>query len=153
MERDALRQKIRFLVWIPLAAAALAGCASSYDTPVATTTTTTTTVAQSTVTYPEGRYQLYGNGDTIPYYWVWIPTGSRMTTVPQPPPRYYTAPPAQVVTVPSQTVVTVPPQTTMPTSEGYYRLYGDGVSTPYYWAWIPAGSIPPAPPPPPGRRG
>lgn len=31
---------------------------------------------------------------------------------------------------------------------GYYQLYGNGVSVPYYWVWIPAVS-PPAPPPPP----
>ena len=33
---------------------------------------------------------------------------------------------------------------------GRYELYGDGVSTPYYWVWIPAGATLPAPPPPPG---
>jgi hypothetical protein len=37
------------------------------------------------VTYPEGRYELYGDGTTrAPYYWVWIPSGS--TTTPPPPP-------------------------------------------------------------------
>ncbi len=37
------------------------------------------------VTYPEGRYELYGDGTTrTPYYWVWIPSGS--TTTPPPPP-------------------------------------------------------------------
>jgi meiotically up-regulated gene 157 (Mug157) protein len=37
---------------------------------------------------------------------------------------------------------------------GRYQLYGDGTTaSPYYWAWIPAGSSPPAPPPiPPARR-
>jgi hypothetical protein len=34
-------------------------------------------------------------------------------------------------------------------STGRYELYGDGVSTPYYWVWIPAGATLPAPPPPP----
>ncbi len=36
---------------------------------------------------------------------------------------------------------------------GRYQLYGEGTtSSPYYWAWIPAGATPPAPPPlPPGR--
>ena len=33
---------------------------------------------------------------------------------------------------------------------GRYELYGDGVSMPYYWVWVPAGSTLPAPPPPPG---
>ena len=36
------------------------------------------------VTYPEGRYQLYGDGTRTPYYWVWVPSGS--STVPPPPP-------------------------------------------------------------------
>src|SRR5690242_9329057 len=36
------------------------------------------------VTYPEGRYQLYGDGTRTPYYWVWVPAGA--STVPPPPP-------------------------------------------------------------------
>ena len=37
------------------------------------------------VTYPEGRYELRGDGTaTSPYYWVWIPAGA--TSVPTPPP-------------------------------------------------------------------
>lgn len=37
------------------------------------------------VTYPEGRYELRGDGTaTSPYYWVWIPAGA--TSVPNPPP-------------------------------------------------------------------
>ncbi len=36
-------------------------------------------------TYPEGRYELHGDGTaTSPYYWVWVPTGSGV--VPAPPP-------------------------------------------------------------------
>jgi len=36
------------------------------------------------VTYPEGRWTLYGNGTTAsPHYWVWVPAG---TTPPAPPP-------------------------------------------------------------------
>ena len=36
---------------------------------------------------------------------------------------------------------------------GRYQLYGQGTSaSPYYWAWIPAGSSPPSPPPIPPRR-
>jgi hypothetical protein len=35
------------------------------------------------ISYPEGRYQLEGDGTRVPYYWVWIPTGS--STVPAPP--------------------------------------------------------------------
>jgi hypothetical protein len=37
-------------------------------------------------TYPEGRYELRGDGTANgPYYWVWIPAG----TVSQPPPPPY----------------------------------------------------------------
>jgi len=36
-----------------------------------------------TVAAANGRYQLYGNGTTQPYYWAWIPNG---VTVPAPPP-------------------------------------------------------------------
>ena len=36
------------------------------------------------VTYPEGRWTLYGNGTTAsPHYWVWVPAG---TSPPPPPP-------------------------------------------------------------------
>jgi hypothetical protein len=38
------------------------------------------------VTYPEGRYQLYGDGTRVPYYWVWVPAGASMAPVPPPPP-------------------------------------------------------------------
>src|SRR6266540_3701946 len=31
------------------------------------------------VVYQEGRWQLYGDGRTAPYYWVWIPTGASLT--------------------------------------------------------------------------
>jgi hypothetical protein len=31
---------------------------------------------------------------------------------------------------------------------GRYRLYGDGVSQPWHWVWIPSASPPPPPPPP-----
>ena len=32
---------------------------------------------QRTVTYPQGRWQLYGDGTAAaPYAWVWIPTGA-----------------------------------------------------------------------------
>jgi hypothetical protein len=44
-------------------------------------------VAQSTervVTYPEGRWQLHGDGTSAsPHYWVWVPAGS---SPPPPPP-------------------------------------------------------------------
>ncbi len=68
--------------------------------------------------------------------------GARTTVVPVPaasPPTTTTV----VVTSPAgQRVVNYP--------SGRYELYGDGASTPYYWVWVPAGAVLPAPPPPPG---
>jgi hypothetical protein len=89
------------------------------------------------VVYPQGRWQLFGDGRTSPYYWVWIPAGSTLTTTPTPPTR----PAASAVIPPSDRSYTF--------SEGRWQLYGDGGNTPYYWVWIPAGSMPPAPPVPP----
>ena len=87
------------------------------------------------VMYQEGRWQLYGDGRTMPYYWVWIPTGASLTSTPMPPPR-----PTGVVARSNQ-VVTYP--------EGRWQLYGDGQSTQYYWVWIPSGVTPPNQPLPP----
>lgn len=41
--------------------------------------------AERIVSYPEGRYQLYGDGRTVPYYWVWIPSGASPPAPPAPP--------------------------------------------------------------------
>lgn len=111
------------------------------STPVVVAPTTTTVVSAPSSGYPkvinyaEGRYQLYGDASTG-YYWVWIPAGTTSVIAPQPPalPR-----PANVVLTPAQRQVVYP--------EGRYELYGDGTSG-YYWAWIPNGVAPPAPPPP-----
>ncbi len=73
-------------------AALLSGCVYRTEkvTPVPAASPPTTVVVtpspgQRVVTYPEGRYELYGDGTaTAPYYWVWIPSG--VTTVPTPPP-------------------------------------------------------------------
>jgi hypothetical protein len=56
--------------------------------PAASPSTTTVVVTQpsSTITYPEGRYLLYGDGKTTPYYWVWVPNGVTPPNVPPPPP-------------------------------------------------------------------
>ena len=90
------RKGLRTLVASFAGAALLGGCISY--TKETTERTVPVPVAAATpapsdrvVTYPEGRYQLYGDGTRVPYYWVWIPSGS--STVPAPP-----APP----TVPSR---------------------------------------------------
>ena len=42
---------------------------------------------QRIYTYPEGRYELHGNGTSAsPYYWVWIPAGSQAVPLPPLPP-------------------------------------------------------------------
>jgi hypothetical protein len=46
-----------------------------------------------------------------------------------------------VASAPSNRVVTY--------ADGRYELYGDGTRTPYYWVWIPSGSVTTPPPPPP----
>lgn len=52
--------------------------------PASTPAVVVATPSDRAVTYPEGRYQLYGGGKSVPYYWVWIiPSG---TTPPPPPP-------------------------------------------------------------------
>ena len=41
--------------------------------------------ADRVVSYPEGRYELRGDGTSAsPYYWVWIPAG--VSSIPNPPP-------------------------------------------------------------------
>ena len=102
-----------------------------------TVTAPPASIPSDRVVYPQGRWQLFGDGRTSPYYWVWIPAGSTLTTTPTPPTR----PAASAVVPPSDRSYTF--------SEGRWQLYGDGGNTPYYWVWIPAGSMPPAPPMPP----
>ena len=45
----------------------------------------TSAVTSDRVVYPEGRWQLYGDGGATPYYWVWIPSGTTPPTPPMPP--------------------------------------------------------------------
>ncbi len=67
----------------------LSGCVYRRETVPAAAPTTVVVPSPSTnvqrvYTYPEGRYQLYGNGTAdSPYYWVWIPAGA---AAPTPPP-------------------------------------------------------------------
>ncbi len=84
-------------------------------------------------TYPEGRYELRGEGTaTSPYYWVWIPTG--VQSIPPAPPL------PSVIVQPSQRAYAYP--------EGRYELRGEGTATsPYYWVWIPNGTVSQTPPP------
>jgi hypothetical protein len=91
----------------------------------------------SVYTYPEGRYELRGDGTaSSPYSWVWIPAGAQLVAAPPPPPP---PPPPNVRA--TQRIYQYP--------DGRYELRGDGsVNGPYYWVWIPAGIVyqPPAPP-------
>jgi hypothetical protein len=49
-----------------------------------TTVVVAPTASERVVSYPEGRYELRGDGTAAaPYYWVWIPAGA---TPPAPPP-------------------------------------------------------------------
>jgi hypothetical protein len=71
-----------------LSGAALGGCVYRERTVPAASPPTAVVVAptasERVVTYPEGRYELRGEGSpAAPYYWVWIPTGA---TPPNPPP-------------------------------------------------------------------
>src|SRR5215471_17682639 len=132
------------LVVISLIALAMSGCA----------TTTTDPYAVNTVTYPDGSYKMYGNGTTVPYYWVWVPNGTVQPDLASPP----ALPPNQPAAVVQSGVpgvaptVVAPPPMTVAASNGAYRLYGNGTTQPYYWVWVPTGVTAPPPPPPLPRR-
>jgi hypothetical protein len=95
--------------------------------------------SQSVYTYPDGRYELRGDGTaSSPYSWVWIPAGVQVVAGPPPPPP----PPNVWVT---QRLYQYP--------DGRYELRGDGTaSSPYSWVWIPAGTVSQLPAPPYGFR-
>lgn len=71
-------------------AVAMGGCiysSTEKERVVQTSAPPTTVVTQAAtdrvVTYPEGRWTLYGDGTTAsPNYWVWVPAGA----APPPPP-------------------------------------------------------------------
>ncbi|HEY7041976.1 MAG TPA: hypothetical protein VID28_24100 [Methylomirabilota bacterium] len=85
-----IRSRIPLLVGtMALVATTTAGCIYSEKERIvqAPPPPPTTVVAQvptdRVVTYPEGRWTLYGDGTTAaPHYWVWVPAG----TAPPPPP-------------------------------------------------------------------
>jgi hypothetical protein len=71
-----------------VAGAALGGCVYRSEKVVPAAAPATVVVTQApaerVVTYPQGRYELRGDGTAQnPYFWVWIPTGA---TPPNPPP-------------------------------------------------------------------
>ena len=130
--RNIVRHSARLALLVPLAVGPLAGCVATTEPTV---TTSSTTTLNRTVLYPNGRYQLYGDGVGTPYYWAWIPTGGNINVAP---------PPAPAIPAQTQTVVTA---TMVPAGAGQYQLYGNGTTQPYYWVWVPSGATPPPPPP------
>ncbi len=88
MQHDRTTQAIALALTTLATATVLGGCVYRRETAVPSASPTTVVVtppaAQRVVTYPEGRYELRGDGSTTsPYFWVWIPTGA---TTPNPPP-------------------------------------------------------------------
>jgi hypothetical protein len=75
-------------------ATVLGGCAYPEPTvvPAASPTVVVAPVSnERVVTYPEGRYELRGDGTVgSPYYWVWIPKGPTPPSPPPPPRRLQT---------------------------------------------------------------
>ena len=78
---------VLFVIVGAMVASTLGGCVYSREKERVVPTPAPVVVAPSTervVTYPGGRWQLYGDGTaSAPYYWAWIPAG---TTPPPPPP-------------------------------------------------------------------
>ena len=91
VERPVHRALAKLLIPTTAGVLILGGCAYPADPVVPAASPSSTTVivqpastVQRVYTYPEGRYQLYGNGTAeTPYYWVWMPAG---VTAPPPPP-------------------------------------------------------------------
>ena len=95
VERSVYRPLANLVIPLTVAVMVLGGCAEpTAVVPAASPPSTTvivtspSTTVQRVYTYPEGRYQLYGDGTVAsPYYWVWIPAG---VTAPVPPPLPHT---------------------------------------------------------------
>jgi hypothetical protein len=131
-----------YWAWIPVGAASAALMPAPPPAPSASAGQPGQ-LARRIYTYPQGQYELYGDGSANnPYYWVWIPSGvASAASIPAPPP----APNAAAGQL-TQRTFTYP--------EGRYELRGDGTAgNPFFWTWIPVGaqtmSAPPLPPFPP----
>jgi len=125
----------------------LGGCVTTEPTPAAAPAAVVVPSTERVVTYQSGRYELRGDGSAAaPYYWVWIPSGAVVTTLPP-------VPQAPLVATPP--VVVAPAQRVAAYQTGRYELVGQGTATsPYYWVWVPTGATALPPPPPlPTRQG
>lgn len=91
MSHSSVRYALSVVVAGPLMAALLGGCiyhSKTVEKEVPAPTQTAVVVSPSgdrVVSYPDGRYQLYGDGKVVPYYWVWIPSGTTPPVPPAPP--------------------------------------------------------------------
>lgn len=87
MQRTSITPTVALTLTVVAAGTLLGGCVYRRETvPAAAPTTVIVAPAASerVVTYPEGRYELRGEGTTqSPYVWLWVPAGS---TPPNPPP-------------------------------------------------------------------
>jgi hypothetical protein len=91
---DAMKTRQRYLGVAPLAPmATTAGCIyrSKTETVVPSSSPPAAVIvtppAQRTVTYPEGRYELRGDGTAAsPYFWVWLSARTQPGTIAPPPP-------------------------------------------------------------------
>jgi hypothetical protein len=90
---STLRQGATTAGIVLLGATALGGCVYRTHTtapapaasPATTTVVVTSPAGQRVISYPSGRYELYGDGAATPYYWVWVPAGSALPAPPPPP--------------------------------------------------------------------
>jgi hypothetical protein len=86
-KQRSITRAVALTLTVVAAGTVLGGCVYRRETaPAAAPTTVIVAPAanERVVTYPEGRYELRGEGTPqSPYVWLWIPTGS---TPPNPPP-------------------------------------------------------------------
>jgi hypothetical protein len=85
-----MKTRVLAMSVLALSAVAMGGCVYREKVvPAASPPSTAVVVAPApadrVVTYPEGRYELRGEGTTSsPYFWVWVPAG--VSSIPNPPP-------------------------------------------------------------------